>query len=204
MIRRGILAVSALLFALGTAQAGEPVTSQYILGQLVPITGEEETRSIDLDVRFEVNSAKLTAEAQALLRELGGALIAPELKDALFAINGHTDASGSAAYNKTLSQKRADSVKAFLVKEFDIDPKRLEAVGWGEERLKNTADPKAAENRRVEIVNLTPLPPKKTAPPPPVVVQPQSIPVQPSSQPVAPAPMPTSPMPEGGGMQSIN
>ena len=138
------------------------------------------------------------------MRELGGALIAPELKDALFAINGHTDASGSAAYNKTLSQKRADSVKTFLVSEFDIDPKRLEAVGWGEERLKNTADPKAAENRRVEIVNLTPLPPKKAAPPQPSVVQPQSMAVQPQSQPVAPAPMATPPVPEGGGMQSIN
>lgn len=198
MIRSGILVASAFVFALGTAGASEPVSSQYILGQLVPVTGKEEQRSIDLDVRFEVNSATLTGDATTLLTELGNALTAPELKDALFAINGHTDASGSTAYNKALSQKRADSVKAFLVAKFAIDGGRLQAVGWGEERLKNAADPKAAENRRVEIVNLTPLPPKKVETPAPSAVQPSSRPVQP------PQAAPQTPMPQGGGMQSIN
>ncbi len=86
--------------------------------------------------------------------ELGIALRSEALEDAVFLMGGHTDAKGPDNYNLALSDRRAAAVKAFLVETFAIRPERLIAVGYGEERLKNSLDPEAAENRRVTIVSL--------------------------------------------------
>lgn len=68
-------------------------------------------------------------------------------------VEGHTDSVGSDAYNEKLSERRAQAVKAYLVKE-GIDAGRIDAKGFGES--KPTADNKTAagraENRRVEII----------------------------------------------------
>jgi len=66
------------------------------------------------------------------------------------AVAGHTDAKGSAAYNKTLSLRRAQAVKSFLVSK-GMDPKRLETVGYGSEKLLTPDRPQDPSNRRVEI-----------------------------------------------------
>jgi outer membrane protein OmpA-like peptidoglycan-associated protein len=54
--------------------------------------------------------------------------------------------------NKALSQRRADAVVAWLVTERAIDPDRLQAVGYGEERLADRANPASGVNRRVEVI----------------------------------------------------
>ena len=66
-------------------------------------------------------------------------------------IEGHTDNVGKDAYNKKLSQRRADAVKAYLVKK-GIDANRLTAVGYGEEKpiADNATKAGKTENRRVE------------------------------------------------------
>ena len=202
---------AALPLAALPASASEPVSAQYIIGKLVPITGEEEGRSIDLQINFELNSARLTPEAEQQLDALGTAMISPELSYAQFSIYGHTDASGSAEYNKTLSEKRAESVKTYLVGKFDIAPDRLYTAGYGEEKLKNAANPNAAENRRVQIVNRTPLKGKAVPQAPQAMPQaPQAVPQVPETMPQA-APnstpgLPTAPpqVPSEGGMQVIN
>jgi OmpA-OmpF porin, OOP family len=65
-------------------------------------------------------------------------------------IIGHADASGSQAGNLTLSQRRAEAVRAYLVNK-GADPAMLTAVGLGSAEPKNKANPFASENRRVEI-----------------------------------------------------
>lgn len=65
-------------------------------------------------------------------------------------IIGHADASGSQAGNLSLSQRRADTVRAYLVKK-GADPAMLNAVGLGSAEPKNKANPFSGENRRVEI-----------------------------------------------------
>ncbi|HQN01720.1 MAG TPA: OmpA family protein [Candidatus Hydrogenedentes bacterium] len=67
-------------------------------------------------------------------------------------IEGHTDSVGSNAYNKKLSQRRADAVKTYMVKKGGIDAKRLKAVGYGEEKpiADNKTKEGKAKNRRVE------------------------------------------------------
>ncbi|MBN1625166.1 MAG: OmpA family protein, partial [Deltaproteobacteria bacterium] len=65
---------------------------------------------------------------------------------------GHTDNKGSAAYNKTLSQKRANTVKDYIISK-GIGKDRLSAVGYGLERpaASNDTEEGRAENRRVEL-----------------------------------------------------
>ncbi len=111
--------------------------------------------SVDLEVLFAYKSAEITDAAAAALRPLGRALSDARLAGDAFLIAGHTDAKGGAAYNLELSQRRAESVRQFLVTNFGIDAQKLVARGYGLERLKNAAQPLAAENRRVQIVNLS-------------------------------------------------
>jgi len=68
-------------------------------------------------------------------------------------IEGHTDNKGKPDHNKDLSKRRAESVRAYLVKK-GIDPARLEAVGFGESKpiAENTTELGRAKNRRVEFV----------------------------------------------------
>jgi outer membrane protein OmpA-like peptidoglycan-associated protein len=73
-----------------------------------------------------------------------------------FRIEGHTDTVGSAAYNKALSERRAEAVVGYIAKKFHVDPSRMQAVGMGEEGLLVATPPETAEprNRRVEVINL--------------------------------------------------
>ncbi len=70
-------------------------------------------------------------------------------------VEGHADASGAAAANLQLSQRRADAVRDFLV-ELGADATMISPVGVGAAALKNSKDPFAPENRRVEIGRATP------------------------------------------------
>ena len=110
--------------------------------------------AVDLEINFALNSASLEPNAVQLLQKLGTALIAPELASTSFLIAGHTDARGAKDYNQKLSEERAATVRAFLNNNFQIAAERLVVVGYGQEQLKNIANPMADENRRVKIVNL--------------------------------------------------
>lgn len=113
-----------------------------------------EKPSADLTVYFDFNSAEITEQARPTLMTLGRALTSQELRDSSFMIAGHTDAKGKATYNQSLSERRAQAVRDFLIKEFRLETRKLVSVGYGKERLKFPAKPFAAENRRVQIVNL--------------------------------------------------
>jgi len=108
-------------------------------------------RAIAYGIRFDVDSAQLRAESEAVLREVRSVL--NEQPSLRLVVEGHTDAVGSAAYNETLSQKRAQSVVRWLIKR-GIDAERLDAVGYGERRpvSTNTSSQGRALNRRVELV----------------------------------------------------
>jgi OOP family OmpA-OmpF porin len=71
-------------------------------------------------------------------------------------IEGHTDSDGEEAYNQDLSQRRAESVRAYLVSKYQVDGARLESKGFGESKPidANTTGEGKANNRRVELVKL--------------------------------------------------
>ncbi len=109
--------------------------------------------SLSLLIQFDFNSARVRAESRQSLSNLAQALQSAELLNSKFAVEGHTDAKGSAAYNLKLSQQRAQAVADFL-KSKGVDEFRLLAAGKGSGELANTEQPFSAENRRVRIVNL--------------------------------------------------
>jgi outer membrane protein OmpA-like peptidoglycan-associated protein len=110
---------------------------------------------IDLEINFDYNSAALTPRTEPQLNNLGKALTSNELAGSVFMLGGHTDAKGSDEYNQALSERRAEAVKHFLIERYRVPAANLVSAGYGRNGLKNTADPFAAENRRVEIVNMT-------------------------------------------------
>ena len=99
-------------------------------------------------IYFQRNSDKLFKKSKKTLDNIITLVNKSNLKLS-FTVEGHTDASGEAAYNKYLSQKRADSVRTYLL-DHKLNAKTITASGLGEENP-ITADPYKKENRRVEI-----------------------------------------------------
>jgi outer membrane protein OmpA-like peptidoglycan-associated protein len=119
------------------------------------IAAVAETRPrIDLEIRFDYNSANIAQNAIPDMNNLGKALSDPVLKGSTFVLAGHTDATGGEEYNQDLSNRRADSVKRYLTEKFGLAPQNLVTAGYGKSRLKNKNNPSAPENRRVEVVNM--------------------------------------------------
>jgi len=101
-------------------------------------------------VKFEFDSDRLTEPAKLILNEVGETLKAyPAIKVDL---EGHTDAVGTDAYNLGLSERRANSVKAYLSGR-GIPGARMNPVGYGESRpiQTNETEEGREENRRVEL-----------------------------------------------------
>ena len=110
--------------------------------------------AFDVRINFEFNSDSIGPAAAQAIKEVGKALTSPQLTGNTFVIAGHTDGKGSDAYNQGLSERRAQAVKSYLVEKYNIPPETLLAVGYGKTMLKNTNNPFAPENRRVQIVNM--------------------------------------------------
>lgn len=111
-------------------------------------------RFVTYGIQFDVNSDRLRPESAPVLKTIADALTAQgALK---LRIEGHTDASGDAAKNLDLSKRRAESVRAALVKQFNIAPDRLTADGLGQTKpLADNATPNGrAQNRRVEFARI--------------------------------------------------
>ena len=65
-----------------------------------------------------------------------------------------TDAAGSESYNQDLSERRADSIKHYLMDNYHISFADLVTVGYGKAKLKDPNQPMAEVNRRVQVVNM--------------------------------------------------
>lgn len=115
----------------------------------VPLT---EKVSIDLKVEFDTDKADIKSIYHDDIQKVADFLKGYPNTHAV--IEGHTDSVGSEKYNTRLSQRRAESVKGYIVTNYGIDPSRLEARGFGE--LTPIADNKTKEgrqkNRRVVAV----------------------------------------------------
>jgi OmpA-OmpF porin, OOP family len=111
----------------------------------------DEKRARVYGILFDTDSDVIKPESKPVLEEVLSVLKSePEWK---LTIEGHTDAIGSDTHNLTLSQKRAESVAAYL-KSGGIDAGRLKTVGFGESKpvADNDTELGRAQNRRVELV----------------------------------------------------
>lgn len=109
---------------------------------------------LTVEVQFHLNSAIIKPDSYPTLGRIADALYHPYLLGYRMLVVGHADATGKREYNLNLSQKRADAIREALVTTFGIPPRRILAVGLGEEQLQDPAHPQAAVNRRVQIVTV--------------------------------------------------
>ena len=105
---------------------------------------------LDMLIGFAMGSADLSPQGKAEARAFAQAMKAPALASMTFKVDGHTDAVGNRDYNLDLSKRRAQAVTAFLVAQ-GIDPARVDPQGYGFDRPRPGAAPRAAINRRVEF-----------------------------------------------------
>jgi len=103
------------------------------------------------DVNFKINSAEITPESSTILQKALNTLLA--YPDMHVEIAGYTDDTGSRSYNMSLSQRRADSVRGWLIQR-GIDPLRITVNGYGPDnpRVPNTNSENRSKNRRIEFV----------------------------------------------------
>ena len=106
---------------------------------------------LTLDINFGHDSTKVGPEFDSEIAKAAQCI--KDYPGNTVVIEGHTDSTGSAAYNQALSQQRADAVKTRLIEKFDIKESRLISKGFGES--KPLADNKSTGgrelNRRVEV-----------------------------------------------------
>lgn len=133
---------------------------RYLVGNIKLAAGAPDTRNklitegkfVTRGILFDVKSDKIKPESYGVLRDIANVLT--ENSSVKVKIVGHTDSDGKDADNLGLSQRRAESVKSSLVKDFGIDAGRLETDGKGASQpvdTNNTAEGKA-NNRRVEFI----------------------------------------------------
>lgn len=104
-------------------------------------------------ILFELNEAYLEKDSLLVLDRLAAEL--KRLPAIRLEIQGHTDATGDPAWNQTLSEKRAEAVRDYLVKQ-GIGPERLQTAGYGPDRplADNSTAEGRALNRRTQFVIL--------------------------------------------------
>jgi len=128
-------------------------TKTAAVGSSTTSTGSSPKAAAFQSIQFEFGSAELTAAARGTLDIVAGVLQEPYFDKSKFVIEGHTDAVGSAEANKLLSDRRAQAVVSYLL-ERGVAADKLMARGMGESDPYDPANPTAAVNRRVVVLNL--------------------------------------------------
>ena len=143
----------------GIAAAGTTLGLEGALKELnAEVTPAEIKIDLAADVLFDFDKATIKKEAEPSLQNLATVLKANP--GAAVTIEGHTDAKGADAYNQTLSEQRAASVKQWLVTNAQVNGASIATRGWGKSKpVTHNAKPDGsddpdgrAKNRRVQIV----------------------------------------------------
>lgn len=150
--------IGAGVGALGGAAVGGYMDKQEAeLREQLEGTGVSVTRSGDSiilnmpgDITFALGSADVNSGFYPVLTDV--AVVLKKYEKTIVNVDGHTDTSGTAEFNATLSQNRANNVARYIIEQ-GIMPERFIVTGYGESRPKiPTGDGvKEAQNRRVEI-----------------------------------------------------
>jgi outer membrane protein OmpA-like peptidoglycan-associated protein len=115
-----------------------------------PVPPPSSKRIVLRGVHFDFNKSDIRSDSRPILDE--AVEILQENPDVRIAVEGHTDAIGSDAYNEKLSVRRAEAVFRYLVNH-GISPERMEVIGYGKRHpvADNSTEAGRAENRRVEL-----------------------------------------------------
>ncbi len=119
------------------------------------VSPDTDFHEVAMHLQFELGSARLTAQSRMELEKLAAALGDDSLRNYKFKIEGHTCDRGSAAYNLSLSEKRAQNVADFLAYNSPLGVEQFEVEGYGESApaVPNIDEQSRRQNRRVIIRN---------------------------------------------------
>jgi len=122
-------------------------------GSGVDITREGDTIRLQApeNITFDTNRADIKPQFKPVLDQLARSI--RQYPGTVVQVEGHTDSTGSASYNQTLSENRAASVRSYLIQQ-GVEANRVLAVGYGMSRpiADNRSAAGRAQNRRVEIL----------------------------------------------------
>ena len=112
----------------------------------------QEKVTIALNVEFDTNKAIVKDKYYDEIKRVADFM--KEFPDTTCEIGGHTDNVASAAYNQKLSEKRANSVRQYLIDKFGIDSSRITATGYGltKPTASNDTEEGRQKNRRIDAV----------------------------------------------------
>ncbi|MCI5073311.1 OmpA family protein [bacterium] len=130
----------------------EPKVMKEVIKEKLEVVKKE--LSVVREINFASGSAQIKPESHAILDSAAEKLTPFMDQISTITVHGHTDTTGGAALNKSLSQKRAEAVAAYLAGK-GIEASKLKAVGHGEENPKVFPEKTAEDrrlNRRVEFV----------------------------------------------------
>ena len=156
---RGIVAQTHEVAALTSAVASGTREVQAKVMDLVSAKRDLDAQENDLEIRvelpadvlFDFDKADIRADAAHALAELATVIRA---YTGPVRLEGHTDAKGAAEYNQKLSERRAASVKQWLMEREQIPAARMATKGFGKTQpiASNDSDAGRQKNRRVEVV----------------------------------------------------
>jgi len=151
-----LLADRKYRYSVATAQGGTEYTTRSITlkveGDLKHPTAGASASRVPSHVQFEFDSDRLTAAGKRDLDEFGEALL--KLNNTTVQLEGHTDATGTDDYNMSLSQRRAEAARRYLVESFGLPDSRVTSVGKGKAAplAPNDSESNMQQNRRVDFV----------------------------------------------------
>ena len=116
------------------------------------VGGARVVDAVELRVEFDTNKSFVRPAYHQRIKEVADYLKRHSDVDAI--IEGHTDSRGSEEYNRSLSQRRADSVRQYVINKFGISASRITAKGYGESKpiADNNTNQGRQRNRRVIAV----------------------------------------------------
>jgi len=138
----------------GSVPGGDPDASIETKNMNFDPEGSDSGKISGLStVNFDYDKATLTTAARELLKQNAGWI--NDNKDVVVQIEGHCDVRGSVEYNLALGERRAKSVKNYMVS-LGVDPKRMTIISYGEEKTidDGSSDAAHARNRRANFVPL--------------------------------------------------
>ena len=143
-------------FNVATQDGGTEYTTRSIVYRVQGTAGNRKSGGasgpVPSHVEFEFNSDRLTERGKRDLDEFGEALVT-HLSDRSVVLEGHTDSVGTDEYNLSLSQRRAEAARQYLIQSFGLNPSRISALGKGklDPVAPNDSEAERSRNRRVDF-----------------------------------------------------
>lgn len=155
-IRPTVLSIRGMALGFGAASSSIIATVQQVKQAMSDLHGQDLGLQIRIelpaDVLFDFDKADIRADAQKALQQLGTVIKAYPKGSAM--LIGHTDSKGDDQYNQKLSERRAESVRQWLLSKEEVEGGRLQTSGEGERRpvADNNTDLGRQKNRRLEAI----------------------------------------------------